>query len=279
MQFIVYNYPHTYHRNRKWCITLFNRKHRFLLLSLSFHVPSINVRDLARLIWQHDLDQHCIETALMKVQGDILHAIGDRKAAFLVMLHLSTAFDTVYHNRLIHRLSSRLKIIDTGLEWVSSYLSDRENRVCIAGESSATTKGMPQSSVVGPWMFTNYDLSIGDNMKHYGLSYHLYADDSQIYTTFNPKISGDAEVCLFKIRACIREIKRWMTANKLKLNDEKTEFFIAAHQQDQGRLSGLTLQLNDDNKFSASSNVRNLFDTNTQMSDQVSAICRQSTST
>ena len=196
------------------------------------------------------------------------------------MLNLSATFDTVEHDRLIRRLSTRLNITDTGLDWLRSYLSDRKNRVCITGESSATTKmtyGMPQGSVVGSWMFTNYVLPIGDIIKHYGLSYHLYADDSQIYATFNPKIPGDAEVCLFKIGACIREIKRWMTANKLKLNDEKTEFFVATHQQDQGRLSGLTLQLDNDNKFSASSSVRNLgvvFHTNMQMSDQVSAICR-----
>ena len=193
------------------------------------------------------------------------------------MLDLSAAFDTVDHDRLTHCLSSRLNITDTGLEWVRSYLSDRKNRVCITGVSSATTKMMfvmPQGLMVGPWIIINHVLPIGDIIKHYGLSYHLYADDSHIYPTFNPKIPGDAEVCLFKIRACIREIKRWMTANyKLKLNDEKTEFFIAAHQQDQGRLSGLTLQLDDENKFSASSNVRNLgvvFDTNMQMSDQVS---------
>ena len=166
------------------------------------------------------------------------------------------------------------------LAWREICLIGRTHRVCITGESSATTKmifGTPQSSVVGPWMLTNYVLPIGDIIKHHGLSYHLYADDSQIYTTFNSKIPGNAEVCLFKIRACIREIKRWMTANKLNLNDEKTEFFIAAHQQDQGHLSGLTLQLDDDNKFSATSNVRNLwvvFDANMQMSDKVSAICR-----
>ena len=38
---------------------------------------------------------HSTETALMKVQGNILHAIGDRKAVFLVMLDLSAAFDTI----------------------------------------------------------------------------------------------------------------------------------------------------------------------------------------
>ena len=86
----------------------------------------------------------------MKVQGDILHAIGDRNAVFLVMLDLSAAFDTVDHDRLFHRLSSRLNITDTGFEWVRSYSSDRKNRVCIIGKSSATTKmifSMP------PWWF------------------------------------------------------------------------------------------------------------------------------
>jgi len=257
------------------------------LISKLIEKPAI--KQLQDHLTNHDLNEplqsaykvhHSTETTLMKVQADILQAIGDRKAVLLVMLDLSAAFDTVDHDLLIHRLSSRLNIKDTGLEWVRSYLSDRKNRVCIAGESSATSKmkfGMPQGSVVGPWMFTNYILPIGDIIKRYGLSYHLYADDSQIYISFNPKNPGDAEVCLFKIRACIQEIKRWMAANKLKLNDEKTEFFIAAHQQDQQRLSGLTLQLDDDNKFSASSTVRNLgvvFDTNMQMSDQVSAICR-----
>ena len=197
------------------------------------------------------------------------------------MLDLSAASDTVDHDRLIYRLSSRLNITDIGLEWVRSYLSNRKkNRGCITGESSATTKmifGMPQDPVVGPWMLTNYVLPIGDIIKHYGLSYHLYADDSQIYTTFNPMIPGDEEVCLFKIETCVRKIKRWMTYNKLKLSDEKTEFYIAAHQQDQCCLCSLTLQLDGDNKFSASSNIRNLgvvFDSNMQMSDQVSTICR-----
>ena len=48
--------------------------------------------------------------------------------------------------------------------------------------------GMPQGSVVGPWMFTNYILPVGDIVKCHNLSYHLYADDSQIFVSFDPKI-------------------------------------------------------------------------------------------
>ena len=99
-----------------------------VLISKLIKEPAI--KQLQDYLTNHDLNEplqsayrihHSTETALMKVQGDILHANGDRKAVFLVMLDPSTAFDTVGHNRLIHRLSSRLNITDTGLEWVSSY--------------------------------------------------------------------------------------------------------------------------------------------------------------
>ena len=79
-------------------------------------------KQLQDYLTNHDLNEplqspyrihHSTETALVKVQGDILHAIGDRKAVFLVMLDLSAVFDTVDHDRLTHRLSSRLNITDT----------------------------------------------------------------------------------------------------------------------------------------------------------------------
>ena len=117
------------------------------LMSKFIEKPAI--KQLQDYLNNHDLNEplhsayrihHRTETALMKIQSDVLHAIGDRKAVFLVMLGLSAAFDTVDHDRFIHRLSSLLNITDTGLEWVNSYLSDRKNIVCITGESSATTK-------------------------------------------------------------------------------------------------------------------------------------------
>ena len=44
---------------------------------------------------------HSTETALLRVQNDILQAVDSRDGAMLVLLDLSTAFDTIDHEKLI----------------------------------------------------------------------------------------------------------------------------------------------------------------------------------
>jgi len=63
-------------------------------------------------------------------------------------------------------------------------------------------------------------------VKKYNLNFHFYADDSQIYVTFNPEAPGSAPSSVEKLTNCIEDIKRWMTTNMLKLNPTKTEFII-----------------------------------------------------
>ena len=63
-------------------------------------------------------------------------------------------------------------------------------------------------------------------MERHAISYHIYADDTQMYTYFNPKDANSISMAVCKIEACIRDVRSWMTANQLKLNDEKTEFIV-----------------------------------------------------
>ena len=55
------------------------------------------------------------------------------------------------------------------------------------------------------------------------MNYHIYADDTQIYCAF--KINSLDEI-LDSIGACIADIRSWMVMNKLKINDDKTEFLL-----------------------------------------------------
>ena len=52
-------------------------------------------------------------------------------------------------------------------------------------------------------------------------------DDTQLYISFNPRIPGDLERALSTLSRYIHDIKAWMSSNCLKLNDSKTEFFVA----------------------------------------------------
>ncbi|KAI2668802.1 hypothetical protein H4Q32_005609 [Labeo rohita] len=65
------------------------------------------------------------ETALVKVVNDLLLSSDSGSLSILLLLDLSSAFDTVSHDLLISRLSD-LGISGTALSWFSSYLSGRQ---------------------------------------------------------------------------------------------------------------------------------------------------------
>ena len=148
----------------------------------------------------------------------------------MVLLDLSAAFDTIDHDIFVSRLSSRIGDRSVALSWFKSYLSGWSSKVDISGElSSPKTSdcGLPQGSVVGPTCYSIYTLPVGDIARHHSISYHLYADDTQLYVSFDPKIPGDLENAIDKLQRCIFDIRQWMTVNKLKLNDAKTYFFYS----------------------------------------------------
>ena len=65
------------------------------------------------------------ETALLQVKTDILDAMDRKEVTCLVMLDLSAAFDTISHKLLLNHLKYHFGIIDTVLQWISSYLTNR----------------------------------------------------------------------------------------------------------------------------------------------------------
>ena len=99
---------------------------------------------------------HSTETALLKVQSDILSNVDKQEVILLVLLDLSAAFDTVDHNSLINILESDFGICGDVLEWFRSYLTGRVQRVIVNQQSSKTFNlnyGVPQGSCLGPVLF------------------------------------------------------------------------------------------------------------------------------
>ncbi len=65
-------------------------------------------------------------------------------------------------------------------------------------------------------------LPLGNIIRKYGVSFHYYADDNQLYISSQP---GETHQ-IAKLMECIVDIKRWMTSHFLLLNSEKAEVFI-----------------------------------------------------
>jgi len=72
---------------------------------------------------------HSTQTAVLQVLSDILQAVNRGNSAALVLLDLSTAFDTVDHEILLQRLRVTFSIHDTVHRWFQSYLLGRTQYV------------------------------------------------------------------------------------------------------------------------------------------------------
>ena len=222
---------------------------------------------------------HSTETALLRVQNDILTELDNKRGVILVLLDLSAAFDTIDHTTLLYQLQHRLGITGSALRWFESYLSGRTQSVAVEGvcsKPSTLRYGVPQGSVLGPLLYTIYTLPLGDILRDAGISYHLYADDTQLYMSFSCTDESSQITCLQNVQTCVSHIKTWMTSNKLKLNDEKTEVMYISSRYYQNVINLPDFSIDNVNIAPASS-VRNIgvvFDNIMCMEDQVTAICK-----
>ena len=104
--------------------------------------------------------------------NDIVTTFGKCNISFLVLLDLSTAFDSIDHDNLFYILEKYVGIGGSALWLIRSYFSNCTQRVQIDGILSDFAKFVmwgATGSVLGPIKFCLYLLPLGAILRHHNI--------------------------------------------------------------------------------------------------------------
>ena len=158
---------------------------------------------------------------LMKITESIKEAVDKQNYACGIFIDLRKAFDTVNHEILLMKLEY-YGIRGNLLNWFRSYLTGRQQCVCINGTTSSyldISCGVPQGSVLGPLLFLLYINDLPNISKI--LDFFLFADDTNIFYK-----SKSLATLQKKLNKELRKLYLWLNINRLSLNIDKTNFIV-----------------------------------------------------
>ena len=170
--------------------------------------------------WKH----HSCQTQLLETIHHWAQSLDRRKSVHVAYLDFSKAFDSVPHHRLLLKLDS-VGIRGRVLTWISSFLTDRRQRVLLDGCSSDwvnVTSGVPQGSILGPLLFIIYIDDIGSDLTS---CTRLFADDCTVFREINLHQDCDS------LQADLNGLLKWTQKWQLKLNPSKCKMMCITNKK------------------------------------------------
>ena len=173
------------------------------------------------------------KTSLLKVVSDTVWAMEQQPITAVLIMDLLAVFDTVNHDLF--------GITNTVLKWYKNFLKPRKFKICINTSYSSEwiMDFCPSQRITqGAYLFICYASTLSQIVPD-SIILISFADDPSIKRTFkqekrntnkdNKASSGDDTIMIME--RSMQDIKAWMEAVKLKLNEPKTEFIYSRRRQ------------------------------------------------
>ena len=155
------------------------------------------------------------ETNLSCLVKQLWDAIAAGHQTDVIYTDYSSAFTSVNHSLLLHKLHHSFNLSGNALRWFESYLCGREQRVVLNGKTSGWARvesGVPEGSICGPVLFV---LFCNDIPSYLSSPCLMNADDLKIIRRVR---TPDDAVAL---QTDLDTLSAWSASWKLKLNPIK----------------------------------------------------------
>ena len=107
-------------------------------------------------------------------------------------------------------------------------------------------------------------------LNYYNVTYHFYADDTQIYFKLDSK-----DQCISKLNSVLNAVQTWRFKRKLKLNKDKTNIMVVGNPLQLRNINFPSILKLDKTDINLSKKLKNLgviFDENLTLKYQVAAV-------
>lgn len=164
------------------------------------------------------------ETQLTAAIDDWARALNSGIRTDIAIFDFSKAFDSVPHRRLKEKIKS-YGIGGKTLSWITSFLSNRQQRVVLSGGQSSwlpVVSGVPQGTVLGPLLFLLY---INDITSDISSEIRLFADDCILYR----QIRQPADCSI--LQSDIDKLHGWSQIWQMTFNSKKCHILSVSRQR------------------------------------------------
>ena len=177
-------------------------------------------------LWQSGfLPGHSTITQLIELYDEFCKAVENGKEIRVVFLDISKAFDRVWHAGLLQKLKG-CGIRGRLLQWLHSYLKDRQQRVVINGVFSPWGKilaGVPQGSVLGPLLFLIFINDITHVIRRCKI--RLFADNTCLFVEVDEPAEAAAA-----LNEDLTSIQDWAEKWLVTFSPPKTEELLITNK-------------------------------------------------
>ena len=157
---------------------------------------------------------------LINMYHTFAQALDNKKEVRIVFCDVSAAFDKVWHHRLLYKLECA-GISGNLLKWFRNYLTGRNQKVVIQGQSSsgkAVGAGVPQGSVLGPLLFLIFINDISEIVKS---EIRIFADDTTLFV-----VGDDIDVTTTALNNDLNSLQVWANQWLVTFNPSKTKSLL-----------------------------------------------------